>query len=307
MKRGIAPTCPQRRSVTMPFAPRLLVVALLVGGSLGGLHPLTAQPSFSPPPGSKIQSDTVDLSPSGTVEIDNRTGRINVTTWSRSQVGYRAILSPSAEDSVVATDLDIDHSGEEISLDHDHSWSLRIPGLLTISPDGTSEPVGHFWVVMPETAGLEIDDYASTIEVSGVQGNARIETHSGTVTTEAMGGNLRLETFSSSATASGLRGRTEIETHSGRITTAFEEFTGPSSAETHSGDLRFYLPADTGLTVTTDADSSQLVIDEAFGTPSRDDDQWIVNGGGPELSVETFSGAIELRPLTAAPGDPGDR
>jgi hypothetical protein len=240
----------------------------------------------------------VDLSPSGAVEIDNRTGRINVTTWSRSQVGYRAILSPSAEDSVVATDLDIDHSGEEISFDHDHSWSLRIPGLLTISPDGTSEPVGHFWVVMPETARLEIDDYASTTEVSGVQGNVRIDTHSGTATAE-VGGNLRLETFSSPATASGLRGRTELETHSGRLTAAFEEFAGPSSAETHSGDLRFYLPADTRLTVTTDADSSLLVVDEAFGTPSRDGDQWAVNGGGPELSVETHSGTVELRPLTA--------
>ncbi|MEF8816286.1 MAG: DUF4097 family beta strand repeat-containing protein [Salinibacter sp.] len=287
----------------MPSVPRLLVAVMLIGGSLGGTQAVPAQPASSLPPGSKTESDTVDLSPTGTVEIDNQKGSITVTTWTRPEIGYRAALSPSAEDSVVATDLDVDHSGEELSFDHDHSWSLRIPGLLTISPDGTSEPIGHFWVVMPETAGLEIDDHASTIEVSGVQGNVNIDTHSGTATVEAIGGNLRLETFSSSATASGLQGRTEIETRSGGITAVFEEFAGPSSAETHSGDLRFYLPADTGLTVATDADTSQFVIDEAFGTPSRDDDRWTLNGGGADLSLETFSGTIELRPLSAYPAD----
>jgi len=287
----------------MPSVLRLLLAALVIGGGLAVPQTVTAQPRSAPVPGSKMESDTVDFSSTGTVEIDNRTGSITVTTWSRPQVGYRALLSPSTEDSVVATELDIDHSDEEISFDHDHSWSLRIPGLLTISPDGTSEPIGHFWVVVPETAGLEIDDHASTIEVSGVQGNVDVDTHSGPATIEEVGGNLRLETFSSDATASGLQGRTEIETHSGRITAVFEEFAGPSSAETHSGDLRFYLPSDTGLTVTTDADSSQLVIDEAFGSPSRDGERWAINGGGPDLSVETFSGLIELRPLSAYPAD----
>jgi len=286
----------------MPAALRVLVVAMIVGGGLAASQQVAAQASpadSSVPPGAKTRSDTVDLAPTGNVEIDNRTGSIRVTTWARSQVGYKATLAPSAEDSVVTTTFDIDHSAEALSFGHEHSWSIRIPGLLTISPDGTSEPVGSFWIVMPETAHLEIDDYESTVEVSGVQGNVNIDTYSGTVTAEEVGGNVRIETHSGAAQASGLRGRTEFETHSGRVTAAFEEFPEPSSAETHSGALRFYLPADTGFELETDADSSEVAIDEAFGRPSRDDDRWAFNGGGPDLSVETFSGPVEVRPLDA--------
>ena len=281
----------------MSLALRSLITALIVGLSLGVPQRAQAQS----PPGSKTRSDTVDLSSTGKVEIDNRMGSITVTTWDRAQVGYEVTLAPSEGDSVVATDFDIDHSDDELSFGHDHSWSIRIPGLLTISPDGTSEPVGHFRVVMPETAHLEIDDYDSTIEVSGVRGNVNIDTHAGTVTAEEVGGNVRLETFSSAATASGLRGETEFETHSGRITAAFEEFSAESSAETHSGPLYFYFPSDTGFVLETDADSSQFTIDEAFGAPSKNDDRWSFNGGGPDLFVETFSGTVEVRPLDAYP------
>ena len=279
----------------MLLALRSLIAALIVGLSLGVVQRTQAQS----PPGAKTRSDTVDLNSTGKVEIDNRMGSITVTTWDRSQVGYEVTLAPSEDDSVVATDFDIDHSDEELSFGHDHSWSIRIPGLLTISPDGGSEPVGHFWVVMPRTAHLEIDDHDSTIEVSDVQGNVNLDTYSGTVTAEEVGGNVRLETYSGDATASGLRGRTELETYSGRITAAFEEFSAASSGETYSGDLRFYLPADTGFVLETDADSSEVTIHEVFGTPTKDEDQWTFNGGGPELSVETFSGTVEVRPLDA--------
>jgi hypothetical protein len=266
----------------MSLALRSLIAALIVGLSLGAVHPTQAQ--F--PPGAKTRSDTVGLSATGKVEIDNQTGSITVTTWDRPQVGYEVALAPSEDDSVLTTDFAIDHSDEELSFGQDGSWSIQIPGLLTISTDGGSEPIGHYRIVMPKTASLEIDDHESTIEVSDVQGNVQLETYSG------------------AATASGLRGRTELETYSGRITAAFEEFSAASSAETYSGNLRFYLPADTGFVLETDADSSEVAIDEAFGTSSRDDDRWSFNGGGPDLSVETYSGTVELRPLDAYPPSP---
>jgi hypothetical protein len=286
----------------MPFALRSLIVVLTVG--LGLLQGATAQPSSSEtslPPGAKTRSDTVDLSPDGRVEISNRTGSITVTTWDRDQVGYAVTLAPREGTSVVATDFDIDHSDEELSFGHDHSWSIRIPGLLTISPDGTSEPIGHFRVVMPRTAHLEIDDHESTIEVSGVQGKVNIDTHAGTVTATGLGNDLKLETFSGTATATGIRGGAELETHSGRITAAFETFSAESSAETHSGPLRLFLPSNTGLVLETDADSTLVTVDEAFGSPSRDEERWTYNGGGPDLSIETFSGSVEVRPLGAYP------
>lgn len=280
----------------MSLTPRSFIVLLVIGCSLGVFQRTEAQ---SPPPGAKTQSDTVDFNANGEVEIDNRTGSITVTTWDRAKVGYEVTLAPAEGDSVVTTGIDIHHTEEEMSFDHDHSWSLRIPGLLTISPDGDSEPIGHYRIVMPRTAGLEIDDYASTIQVTDLRANADIDSHQGSVTIRGVEGTLALDTFSGTAEAMELRGRVNLETHSGRLTAAFEEFSGPSIAETYSGDLRLFLPSNTGFGVEMNADSSQFTIDEAFGTPSRDGDRWIYNGGGPNLSADTFSGTIELHPLDA--------
>jgi len=281
----------------MPLALRSLIVAMIAGLSLGILQPVQAQSS----PGTKTRSDTVDLSPTGRVELNNRTGSITITTWDRSQVGYEVTLAPSEGDSVVATDFDIDHSDQELSFGHDHSWSIQIPGLFTIAPDGGTEPVGHFRIVMPRTAHLEIDDHDSTIEVSGVQGDVDIDTHAGTVSAKELGSNLRLETFSSAATATGIRGGADLETHSGRLTAAIEKLSAESSAETHSGPLRLFLPPDTGFVLETEADTTLVTVDEAFGTPSKDEKEWTFNGGGPDLSVETFSGTVDVRPLNAYP------
>jgi hypothetical protein len=279
----------------MSLALRSLIAALVVGLGLGMSQPTQAQSVL----GAQTWSDTVDFSPTDRVEIHNQTGSITVTTWDRPQVGYEVTLAPSESDSVLATDFAIDHSDEELSFGRDGSWSIRIPGLLTISPDAGGDPIGHYRIVMPKTASLDIDDFGSTIEVSDVEANVEVDTHEGSVTVRGVEGTLELETFSSTATASGLRGSAELETHSGRITAAFEEFAAASSAETHSGSLRFFLPTNTGFVLATDADSSQFTIDEAFGPPSKDDERWSFNGGGPDLSVEAFSGTVELRPLDA--------
>lgn len=279
----------------MPLALRSLIAALIVGLSLGASHLAQAQS----PPGAKTRSDTVDLSSTGKVEIDNQTGSITVSTWGRPQVGYAVTLVPRERDSILSTDFDIDHSEEEFSVGHDHSWSIRIPGLLTISPDGGSEPIGHYRIVMPKTASLEIDDYESTIEVSGVEGATNIDTHDGTVRVRGAAGKLDLDTYSGEVTATGLREGADLESYSGGVTAVFEEFSASSSADTYSGPLRFFLPTDAGFTLVTEADSSQVTIDEAFGAPLREEERWRFNGGGPDLSVETFSGTVELRPLDA--------
>jgi hypothetical protein len=264
-----------------------------------------ASPESPTPPGAKTRIDTVDLSSTGNVEIDNQTGSITVTTWDRPQVGYEVALAPSESDSILATDFDIDHSDEELSFGPDGSWSIQIPGLLTISPDGGSDPIGHYRIAMPKTASLEIDDFGSMIEVSNVEANVDVQTHEGSVTVRGVEGNLDLETFSSTATATGIRGGADLETHSGGITAAFEEFSAESSAETHSGTVRLFLPAEAGFELQLDLDEEDLTVDEAFGTPtSSDDDHRAYNGGGPPFELDSVSGPVEVRPREAGPSSP---
>lgn len=280
----------------MPRAFRLLATALFLGINLSAVQPVEAQSDS----GSKTRSDTVDFSPTGTVEIDNQKGSITARTWDRAQVGYEMKLVPSHGDSVMATQPDIDRSDDEISFGHDHTWTINIPGLLTISPDGTDEPVGHFQIVMPKTAALEIEDDTSTIDVSDVQGTVELDTYEGTARVRNVEGNPTLDTHTGSIEATGLRGGAKLETQEGRIAASFAEFTAPSSVDTHSGTVHLSLPADAGFELQLDVDEDSLTVDEVFGDPtSSDDEHRAYNGGGPTIELDSFSGTVEVRPLEA--------
>lgn len=281
----------------MPRAFRLLATALFLGINLGAVQLAGAQSDS----GSKTRSDTVDFSPPGTVEIDNQKGSITVTTWDRAQVGYEVTLSPSEGDSAAMMGPDIDRSAQELSFGRrDASWSIQIPGVLTISPNRGYDPVGDYRIVMPVTAALEVDDFASTIEVTDIETDVVIDTHQGTARIHNVEGNPTLETHSGSIEATGLRGGASLDTHQGRITASFDEFTAPSSVDTHSGAVRLFLPTDAGFELQLDLDEENLMVDEAFGTPtSSDDEHRAYNGGGPTIELDSFSGTVEVRPLEA--------
>lgn len=282
----------------MPSVSRLLTAVLIVGISLGAVPSAGAQSTSR----SKTRSDTVDFSPTGTVEIDNQKGRITVRAWDRAQVGYEMTLAPSDSNSVVSTQPDIDRSDDEISFGYDHAWTINIPGLLTISPSGTGEPVGHFQIIMPKTAALEIDDYTSTIDVSDVQGTVDLDTHQGTARVRNAEGTPTLDTHAGSIEATGLRGGAVLETHSGRITASFDEFTAPSSVDTYSGTVHLFLPVDAGFELQLDLDEEDLTVNDAFGSPtSSGDERRAYNDGGPTFELESFSGSVEVRPREAGP------
>lgn len=267
------------------------------------LVPVTAVGQSAP--AAKTLSDTLALNRTGTVEIKNKTGSITVTTWDRALVGYKVTLVPPEEDSMVVSTPDVDHSEEEISLGHEDSWTLRIPGLLTISPSGTDDPIAHYHVTMPRTADLEVDDHQSTINVSNLNAELDIATFQGEVSVNSVTGTLDVSTHSGTITANAIRGGGTLDTHSGSIAVSFEELSTSTSAETHSGTIRFFLPSDAGFELRTDLASAELLVDEAFGPPSEKEERRRFNGGGPELFIDAFSGQVEIRPLGArSPSSP---
>jgi len=244
--------------------------------SLIGAEPAQAQSV------AKTVSDTVALDPSGTVEIDTYKGSVTVTTWDRSDVGYEVQIEPSSEgDDVPFTTLDVTHSNQELELDADFPWRLQLFGVITISPGGTERAKFHYAVKIPESAHLEIEDYASTTQVTGTKGDVVIDTYAGTVEASTLTGGLALEMYRATAELS------------------FSALTAPISIDTYSGPVRLTLPAEAGFNLDTDLQrADQLTASETLSLPPvTDDDNYDgpVNGGGPELSIESYSGTIELR------------
>jgi len=251
----------------------------ILGVMLGVGVPVVALGQPSPP---DIMQDTVRLAADGAVEIsDTHTGTIRVTTWDRNQVAYM-VMSDSGEGSGMASTVSVSHTDRQFSIDQDGaSWSLNIPGLLRISPGGDEDLAVRYRITMPKTATLEIDDFASNIHVSDVQAEVEVDTHQGEVVIDSADGGL------------------DLDTHAGEASISFQEFSAPSTAQTHSGTLHFFLPAEAGFTLQTDLASADLTIDEAFGAPSTEGEEQVFNGGGPTLTIDAFSGTVVLRPLEA--------
>jgi hypothetical protein len=252
----------------------VLAVGLLLG--LIGTGPGQAQPA------AKTVSDTVALDPSGTVEIDNHRGSITVTTWNRTEVKYEVrIASPNEQDDLPFTTLDATHSDEELELDADFPWRIQIPGVVTISPGGSERAAFHYTVSVPESARLEIDDYASAIQVADVKGDVVIDTYSGTVK------------------ASNLAGSFALEMYGGTAQVSFSALTAPLSVDTYAGPVHLSLPMEAGFDLKTDLQSAdQLTVDGSLSLPSPTEDgnyDGPVNGGGPKLSIESYSSTITLR------------
>lgn len=270
--------------------PHFLWITAL-GLLLGSLSPC-AGVAQSP---NTTTSDTVALARTGTVEIDNEHGSITVTSWDRAQVGYVVTLEPAEGDSTVTTRPIISHSPQEVSFGGD-PWSISIPGLLTISPSGTEDLIAHYRITMPETAALQINDYESTIEVSGLHADVEIDTHQGEASVDSVEGTLTWDSHTGSLKATVLRGGIQLDTHEGTASVSFDQFTTSSEAETHSGTLRLFLPADAGFVLSTDFSSADFTLAEAFGTLPEGEERRAFNGGGPELYLDAFSGRVEIHP-----------
>ncbi|WP_103029573.1 DUF4097 family beta strand repeat-containing protein [Salinibacter altiplanensis] len=286
--------------------PAVLWTAVL-GLMLGlGTAPIAAgQPSSPSSP--DIIRDTVRLAPDGTVEIDDtRAGTITVTTWDRDRIAYE-IAPVSDEDSMLTSIVSVSHTDQEFAIDQDGaSWSIRIPGLLRISPSGGKNLAARYRITMPATAMLEVDDINSTIEVSNLEADMEIDTHQGEVVVDSAGGMLDLRTHTGQIHATGVRGGVALEVHAGDASVSFEDFAASSTAETVSGTLRFFLPAEAGFSLQTDR-TDAVTVGEAFGSSATDDERWLFNGGGPTLTLDTPpAGTVEVRSLKAPEG-PGQR
>jgi hypothetical protein len=252
----------------------LITVGVLL--SLIATGPVQAQPA------AQTVRDTVALDPSGTVEIDTYKGSVTVTTWDRAAVGYEVVIEPPYDgDDVPFTHLDVRHSEEELELDADFPWRLQLFGVITISPGGTERAPFHYTVSVPASARLEIDDYASALQVADVKGDVVIDTYSGTVEASNLGGGLDLEAYETSAQVS------------------FSGLTAPVSLDTYSGPVDLTLPSGAGFDLETDLQSAnQLTVDGSLSLPPPTEDgnyDGPVNGGGPELSIESYGSTITLR------------
>lgn len=241
----------------MRTATRALAFGLMSLLCLGDVAPVRAQS-----PETKVVSDTVTSADA--LEIENRTGSITVHPWDRDAIGYEVRIEPTgaSEDSPLTT-LSTTRAENRLTLAPDFPWRFQIPGLITIAPGGSKRPALHYTVTVPPSVQLHIDNYASSVDISGMEGPVTVDTYSGDVQIEVAA------------------------------------LKNPISVDTYSGPVRLLLPAEAGFNLDASVPSSnQIRVSDAFSlsSSSPDADEKPVNGGGPRIAIDSYKGPVELLP-----------
>jgi hypothetical protein len=269
-------------------------------------------------------SDTVPLSATGTVNIDNHEGSIRVRTWDRNEVKYDVeFVSEVSEEAVQNATLDVQTRSDEVSLvpnaaNVDGKWTVNLRGIRRL--DGM--PDVHFTLTIPEGAHLDVTDHESEIDVEGLAGDLRLDTHEGRIDIRThrgtvdigahespirlddIRGNVTLDLHDADVEAEVINGTVDLEAHEGDADLHFSALVGPLRVETHEADITLRLPRDTGFDLFTVFGDDDADLDADFdlgplriqtGTDEDEIDyRGSVNGGGPQIEIRGHEPDVRL-------------
>jgi DUF4097 and DUF4098 domain-containing protein YvlB len=173
---------------------------------------------------------------------------------------------------------------------------------------GTAGEVGASSV----SGNIEVRDASERVEMHAVSGDVRASklrgrirsnTVSGDMTLDEVNGELYAKSVSGELRVRGTLTGLEFESVSGNIELAGDlQGDGSYSANTHSGDIRLTLPSNIGATLELQTYSGE--VRPGFPITLQPGEQplnrrnrrmrFTVNGGGPRISLGTFSGDITI-------------
>lgn len=273
-------------------------------------------------------NETRSVSPQGRIEIANVRGSVNVSVWDRSEVSVTGTLGEGSKG------LSIEGGGDHLEIRvkppgkqgwfswgagngmQDSLLDVRVPKGSSLDIEVVSATVDVAGIEGRELSidnvsgkvrldsrarELSVDSVSGSIEMTGSADEAKFESVSGNVRVRASGGEFKFETVSGDVDAE-LQGYREM---TGGTVSGGVRLRGTPAArarieiETMSGDVRVELPADLAASLRAETFSGRLRSD--FGSiktpehgPGRSLDTVLGNGDG-RISLETFSGDIEIR------------
>lgn len=216
------------------------------------------------------------LAPGGSLEIRNTNGLIEIDPSEGDAVTVTAERIAKG-----ATDADAQKTAEGIEIKESASPSSIILDART------------------NTSGIVLGSRQVKFHVHAPKGAAlTFSTTNGTIEVRDMTGELRLETTNGRIGGRGLAGATRAQTTNGVIELDYAAIGGTIAAETTNGKVDLALPssakAQLNVRVTNGSISSENLTLQTTES-SRRRLSGTLNGGGPEVRVETTNGSVSLR------------
>ena len=214
------------------------------------------------------------LSATGTVEVINGNGRIQVRGGEGTQVEVKAtVVARAATDQQAQEYLKQIEIREDVSADH-----VRLE---TTAPrvSGSHAEV-QYELVVPEGASVRLNNTNGQIHITGVNGSVRAETTNGGVK------------------GVDLSGRVEASTTNGGVDLEMLAVAeGGVRAETTNGGVSVRLPADAKANLRASCVNGGISVTGLTlegGESTRRRVEGRLNGGGPVIEVETTNGGVRV-------------
>jgi len=228
---------------------------------------------------------TFSLEKNGKVRIDTYKGEIVIETWDKDEVHVYARIEPDGDGGFFGTNpkrqienatVEFDASSNLIEIESVYRNKNSLFG-------SNTRAFVNYKIKMPKSARLEIKDYKSETDISGLQAPIKLYTYKGEVRVYNLSGSI------------------DLETYKGEVDVRFLSLTDDSKFDTYKGEIKITLPKDTKFTVNagfgrrTDFSSSFDINGDSQKKNRRDYRiKEEINGGGPLIKLSSEKGRVEL-------------
>lgn len=259
------------------------------------------------------------LDPTGSVEIENVAGSVEVVAWSEARVEITGTLSDDAEK------LEVEGSARRLRIrveEQGHGRRMRPTELVVKVPTGASvdvETVSADIAVRGVAGALGLESVSGRIEVEGTPSRLEATTVSNRISIAVAPDGSRLESVSGDVEVARVEGRLDasnvsgeirleggrldggdLESVSGAIRCELDAVTGSLDVETMSGDIVLALPQDLAADFEVSTFSGRIA--NAFGPAAERTSRYTpgqelsfsTGSGGARIGLTTFSGSVEL-------------
>jgi hypothetical protein len=247
---------------------------------------------------------TVDLQPSGTFRVEGDKGSIRISSWDQPQVDIRArielpehVPADYAQQVVDATEIEVTASSGSVSVRTNHD---NIPARSGGGRWGDKTvPAVHYEIRAPRRIDLQVNSDRGPASIHGFEGSFDIVVDRGELDVQDAVGDLRLNIDRGERSRlTNVRGSLTIEADRTDLRIEAAALERDSRIEIDRGDVDLRIAPDQRLTVRTDLSRrghfrSDLPIQWMSEDERRAEGH--VNGGGPQLYVESDRATIGLR------------
>ena len=248
-------------------------------------------------------SETVPLESGGSLRLEASKGSVTVTAWEREEVEIRARIEAPREVSddyarraVDATTVDVTGTSRSVRVRSNYEGVPTRAGFWDW--DSRTVPSIHYEIRAPRKLSLSVRSDRGPTSLAGFEGRIELDADRGEVDLRDLTGEIRLVIDrGQDSTLSVIRGSFDLEADRTNVRMREVRIEDDSRLDIDRGDAEIDLAAAQGLTLRTDlsrrADfDSELPL--TLGSLNGRSFDGTINGGGPELFIESDRGSVRL-------------